>query len=548
MGKRIFISYKRKDFDKVKPLIDEIERATGESCWYDLDGIETSAQFTHVICRAINEAEVVLYMHSKNSSGIDFEDDWTIKELNYARLKKKRIVLVKLDGTPLSDEFSFIFGLNNFIQIGEKLQREKLFKDLSSWFGKELPQEPAIVPVKEPVKRHLDRKSLQWILLASTVVLAVVLAIVLGRKHQDESGMESLLETMDIADTVVLETQHYDESEIQSSVVRTRKKESTAKTEVPSQPWVEWSNTQEPVKGEIIPVKSLSISQSEVNLEVGQSVTLHARVMPEDATNKTVTWASGDEQIVTVSQSGKVTAKKAGRATLFALCGHLKRSCWVIVKDKSAPDQRQTQSSSSKTGNDNGHEWVDLGLPSGTKWSTCNLGASGPTENGNYYAWGETSTKSVFAWSSQKYCTDSSGAHFSKYVPSDKSNNWSGSGSPDNKTRMDLSDDAARANWGGLWRIPTKTQWEELKGKCAWFWIGNGYEVTGPNGQSITIPAAGFRYGTSTSGVGYCGSYWTSSVCPFFAGSAWLIFIDSDTINISYHSWYGGRPVRPVTE
>lgn len=132
---------------------------------------------------------------------------------------------------------------------------------------------------------------------------------------------------------------------------------------------------------------------------------------------------------------------------------------------------------------------VDLGLS--VKWADRNLGAPTPEEYGEYYGWGETSPKSDYDWSTLKYCTDGEGRHFNKYVPSDKSKYWSGSGSPDNKTRLDLSDDAARAKLVGKWRIPTKAEWEELKEKCKWSWTGSGYMVTGPNGRSIFLPAAG---------------------------------------------------------
>ena len=80
---RIFVSYKRKDTAKVMPLIEEIERRTGEKCWYDLEGIEAAAQFASVICSAIDEADVVLFMHSHNHSGIDYQKDWTVRELMY---------------------------------------------------------------------------------------------------------------------------------------------------------------------------------------------------------------------------------------------------------------------------------------------------------------------------------------------------------------------------------------------------------------------------------------------------------------------------------
>lgn len=190
---------------------------------------------------------------------------------------------------------------------------------------------------------------------------------------------------------------------------------------------------------------------------------------------------------------------------------------------------------------------VDLGLS--VKWADRNLGALSPEEYGDYYAWGETSPKSDYLWKTLKYCTDTSGDCFNKYVPSNKSEYWSGNGSPDNKTCLDLSDDAARANLGGKWRIPTKDEWEELKDKCTWSWMESGYNVTGPNGRSIFLPAAGYRSGSSSNSVGYSGGYWSSSLYMRYPGGAWKMgFIGSRDCDMYFDSRGYGSSVRPVTE
>lgn len=124
----------------------------------------------------------------------------------------------------------------------------------------------------------------------------------------------------------------------------------------------------------------------------------------------------------------------------------------------------------------NGHEWVDLGLS--VKWATCNVGASSLSAYGNYYAWGETRTKSEYNYSNSVTYEKSMGdiAGSSQY-------------------------DAARANWGSSWRLPTKAEFQELINNCTWTWTSqgghNGYKVTGKNGNSIFLPAAGWRYGSS---------------------------------------------------
>ncbi len=135
-----------------------------------------------------------------------------------------------------------------------------------------------------------------------------------------------------------------------------------------------------------------------------------------------------------------------------------------------------------------GHEYVDLGLPSGLKWATCNVGATAPEAYGDYYAWGETAPKTIYNWSTYKWCNGSYDTQ-TKYCTS------SSYGTVDNKTVLDLADDAARANWGGAWRMPTDEEWTELRENCTWTWTNlngkNGYEVKGANGNSIFLPAAG---------------------------------------------------------
>ena len=144
---QIFISYKRVNKDKVFSLVSEIEKKVGCKCWVDLDGIESSAQFASVICRAIDNAEVVLFMHSSVHLSIDFESDWTIKELNYAQMKKKRVVLVKLDNAPLDNIFLMEYGSKNNIDSQDSTQFEKLLKDLRSWVG----VASTVQPVQKPL-------------------------------------------------------------------------------------------------------------------------------------------------------------------------------------------------------------------------------------------------------------------------------------------------------------------------------------------------------------------------------------------------------------
>lgn len=134
MKPRIFISYKRADRKKVFDLKSETEADTGEKCWIDLDGIESDAQFKHVIINAIKDCEVVLFMYSKAHSQItDFEKDWTVRELNFAASKNKRIVFINIDGTPLTDEFSFDYGLKQQVDGQSPEAIARLIADIKKW-------------------------------------------------------------------------------------------------------------------------------------------------------------------------------------------------------------------------------------------------------------------------------------------------------------------------------------------------------------------------------------------------------------------------------
>lgn len=188
---------------------------------------------------------------------------------------------------------------------------------------------------------------------------------------------------------------------------------------------------------------------------------------------------------------------------------------------------------------------VDLGLPSGTLWADRNVGAASPEDYGDYFAWGETTTKSDYEWSTLKYCEDNTGDSFSKY------NTQSQYGNVDNKTTLERSDDAATANWGSGWCMPTQQQFQELNDNCTWTWTTrngkNGYEVKGKNGNSLFLPAAGFRGGTALYFAGSGGYYWSSSLDTAYPdGGRYLYFYSG---GVSPDDWYGrqvGQSVRAV--
>ena len=190
---------------------------------------------------------------------------------------------------------------------------------------------------------------------------------------------------------------------------------------------------------------------------------------------------------------------------------------------------------------ENGYEYVDLGLPSGLKWATCNVGATSPEEYGNYYAWGETATQETYDWSTYKWCNGNYNTQ-TKYCTN------SSYGTVDDKTVLEPEDDAAAVNWGGAWRMPTDEEWTELRENCTWTWTNgvNGYEVKGTNGNYIFLPAAGFRNLGDLEEAGYEGNYRSTSLDTDYPYSAWGVYFYSGSVSRDGNSRYLGFPVRPV--
>ena len=175
------------------------------------------------------------------------------------------------------------------------------------------------------------------------------------------------------------------------------------------------------------------------------------------------------------------------------------------------------------------HEYVDLGLPSGLLWATCNIGADSPQDYGDYFAWGETQTKYTYDWSTYQYC-NGSGSTLTKYC---NNSCYGYNGFIDNLTILLPEDDVATANWGTGWRMPTKEEWIELYYNTASIWTTqngvNGRLFTASNGNSLFLPAAGYRFDTSCfADVGRYGFYWSSSLNTDSPSQAWFLDFNSD--------------------
>ena len=195
------------------------------------------------------------------------------------------------------------------------------------------------------------------------------------------------------------------------------------------------------------------------------------------------------------------------------------------------------------------YEAVDLGLS--VKWAACNLGASRPQESGYHLAWGETEAKGDYKWATYKWANGYYNK-LTKYCSIRGTDYWDGDGDPDDKTVLDPEDDVAHVKLGGSWRMPTDSEWKELINNCAWAWTTlngvNGRIVTGPNGNSIFLPAAGCQDGAGLYYAGSGGYYWSSSLGGGTPDFAWQAGFYSGDVGGGWLSRCRGFSVRPVSE
>ena len=189
-----------------------------------------------------------------------------------------------------------------------------------------------------------------------------------------------------------------------------------------------------------------------------------------------------------------------------------------------------------------GVEAVDLGLS--VKWANMNVGAKKSSGFGTYFAWGETKPKEYYSWNTYAWSKGNS-QYLTKYSTADR------------RTQLAPADDAARANWGGKWRMPTIDEYEELinPANCTWEWMTkdgvNGYKVTGKKtGNSIFLPITGFRFYADTQFRGIMGVYWTSTLYTANPNKAWCLEFNFSDINVHYgdlsSNRFSGRCIRAV--
>ncbi len=291
------------------------------------------------------------------------------------------------------------------------------------------------------------------------------------------------------------------------------------------------------------PSYTISLDKTSLRLHVGETFTLIATVNPSYAV---LSWTSSNPSVATVTASGQVKAISIGETTIRVTIDDIYASCSVTVRYPYVLNA------------------VDLGLPSGLKWADCNLGAEKPEDYGDYYAWGEVEPyyssldpliwkegKTGYDWSSYKWCNGSSFT-LTKYCSAYRPDYWDGEGSPDGNTVLEPEDDVAHVSLGGKWRMPTYAECTELITECTWTWTTqngvNGRLVTGKNGNSIFLPAAGYRFNVVLCDAGSAGGYWSFSLNTDLPSYARNVYFNSSNVSVDNGSRYYGNSIRPVSE
>ena len=286
---------------------------------------------------------------------------------------------------------------------------------------------------------------------------------------------------------------------------------------------MEWS-----VTVPILYVSEIVLSETSVALDVDATKTLTATVLPDDADNREITWESSDESVAEVNQNGRIIANAEGICTITCRAtdgSGVYAECRVIV----------------------GRPYVDLGLPSGTLWAACNVGASIPEEYGDHFAWGEINPKSEYSWKTYQWSKDYYNT-MTKYCK-----NYGYNGFTDDLTELLPEDDAATANWGSDWQMPSTEQIDELINSdyttTEWTTQNgvNGRLITSvSNGKSIFLPATGYRYEEKIDLSNDIGYYWTRSLNTTYSNAAYCLTLQSESIKREYKFRLHGFSVRPV--
>lgn len=574
MNHDIFISYSSKQKSIADGVCHYLEE-NGFKCWMAPRDITVGSEYGDLIEEAIKSCRVVVLVFSKAAS----ISKWVKGEINVAFTEDKPILPFRIDETEIKGSFRVMLNqmhwIDAFPQYADRLpdllnsvcgflgrQPHKVFDDNerleAERKAKEEPERARLERERlerieaehkaEEAKRKAEQERLEreraeaqhkaqqreaanltdpsvnakpkpkkglWIGIGAVVVVVLVLLLAWPKKpkpmidDQEEKAYQAC-QTIDDYRSYLYEygsnSLHYADA---NAFIEQYLADSTAK----AQPELAELQAQQQAEAELT-------SKAETEKE------------EDDAYKKCTTIAACNNYLKAYPKGRYVVEVKAKKTELEA---------------KAKASQQSTNSAS---GSYNGHEYVDLGLPSGTLWAICNVGANKPEDYGNYYAWGETSTKNTYIWATYKYANGGC-KKLTKYCSDSEYGN---NGFIDNLTELQEGDDPATANWGNGWRTPSKAQWKELENRTTKQWTTrNGVKgklfTSKKNGQAIFLPAAGLRgRGDNLRDSDTLGFYWSRSLNADYPYYASYLLFSSDNGYMStnpYRSFgYAVRPVR----
>ena len=579
---KVFVSYSRADTKEVLPLVGRLEEETGVHFWIDREGIESGAPFEHVIMSAIEQAKIVLFMSSDSA----LKSKNTEKEIGYAQNLGKRVIPIVLHGGELKGWFLFNFGSINYIDASQDDQLQRLIVDIRRWLHVEMEQTSSGQEVEhsqtpatsaQPAERRKSGVAVSSSRPASASPSN-------KQARNDSSASHSKPSSTPTPPKIT----------IRSATTQVGKQAGKPKTTKRHQNWGSlgdimfdvklwlkydfWFNiklwfeydfedwiTSTGLKYILIAIGLLMVGGFQLawckpfmdNAYFGivpivfalctLCIVIWGFIKEESGLNQllgivsttifgfisamyiNVYWLGREgwdglwqESMATGFVKDEEFAGEIPIIGSFSVCESVSPHKWIIAD-------------MDVTGEKYGHDYVDLGLS--VKWATMNVGASSPQQYGDYFAWGETSPKDT-------YTKENSQSHGSS-----KLTNIAGISSRD----------AARADWGSTWRLPTLDEMEELASRCTWTWgeVGDlpGYKVTGPNGKSMFLPAAGYREkNVLNCNFGTAGYYWTSTAYTADETSinattyACSIGFSKNSLDSEGNYRYCGLTIRPVCE
>ena len=469
---------------KVVSKIAQKVSDAGYSVWMDVDGIESGDEFKSKIAFAIKNSKLFLFFSSLASN----KSEWTVKEVNYAIKKKIPIIPIRLDNADYNDSVDFDLAGLDFIQYEDALGIDFVIQKLMRSLEKK---------VKPSIKKNVSVNK-------ETLSSSCTATLDNGGASKDVkvTGGNDVAKNIGKIVLAVLVIVVF------GCIV------------------FALGNNTSTQRDERHVLDSLAIVSMKRQFE--DSI---AKIKYEQFRKDSIAEQTRLENERKQRETERIAAENKRKET-----------------ERIAAEKRKKQQLQAKKTIINAHEAIDLGLPSGIKWATCNVGANSPEEYGGYYAWGEIEEKSNYDWSTYKWCNGSENSMTKYCTDSDNA-------TVDNKTVLDPEDDVAHVKWGGSWRMPKSEEQRELLNYCDWEWTTlngvNGYKVIGPNGNSIFLPAVSYRNVADVGYRGYGGYYWSSSLCSndiyMSNNNAFSLLLTYKKIFWFSHR-YDGKSVRPVSE